>query len=87
LLNPWRAAQRLELTTRQVRRLVARLREHGAAALVSGKRAKPSNDRVDAGMTVHALSKRAEITAAPGVAQFAHALSEPWRSSFCLSRR
>lgn len=28
-LKPWRAAERLELTTRQFRRLVARLREHG----------------------------------------------------------
>ncbi|KWK72229.1 hypothetical protein WM16_18305 [Burkholderia ubonensis] len=28
-LKPWRAAERLELTTRQIRRLVARLREHG----------------------------------------------------------
>ena len=27
-LKPWRAAERLELTTRQVRRLVARPREH-----------------------------------------------------------
>ena len=56
LLKPWRAAQRLELTTRQVRRLVARLREQGPAALVSGKRAKPSNNRLDCGIAVHALS-------------------------------
>uniref|UniRef100_UPI00163F9DF9 helix-turn-helix domain-containing protein n=1 Tax=Burkholderia gladioli TaxID=28095 RepID=UPI00163F9DF9 len=28
-LKPWRAAERLELTPRRVRRLVARLREHG----------------------------------------------------------
>ncbi|WP_240975562.1 helix-turn-helix domain-containing protein [Paraburkholderia aromaticivorans] len=34
-LKPWRAAERLRLTTRQVRRLVGRLREHGPAALVS----------------------------------------------------
>ncbi|VWD28248.1 integrase [Burkholderia lata] len=44
-LKPWRAAERLELTTRQVRRLVARLREHGPAGLVSGHRAKPGNRR------------------------------------------
>ena len=56
LLKPGRAAQRLELTTRQVRRLVARLREQGPAALVSGKRAKPSNNRLDCGIAVHALS-------------------------------
>jgi hypothetical protein len=35
-LKPWRAAQRLGLTTRQIRRLVARLREDGPAGLVSG---------------------------------------------------
>ncbi|CBW76764.1 Transposase (plasmid) [Mycetohabitans rhizoxinica HKI 454] len=28
-LKPWRAAQRLELASRQIRRLVERLREHG----------------------------------------------------------
>ncbi|MCA8285074.1 hypothetical protein LGN21_36375 [Burkholderia cepacia] len=38
-LKPWRAAERLELTTRRV----ARLREHGPVGLVSGHRAKPSN--------------------------------------------
>ncbi|KVF61355.1 hypothetical protein WJ15_20710 [Burkholderia cepacia] len=42
-LKPWRAAERLELTTRQIRRLVARLRKHGAAGLVSGHRSKPGN--------------------------------------------
>ncbi|MDN7874924.1 helix-turn-helix domain-containing protein [Burkholderia aenigmatica] len=31
----WRAAERMELTTRQVRRLVARLREHGPAGLAT----------------------------------------------------
>ncbi len=49
LLKPWRAAQRLNVTTRQVRRLVARLREDGPAGLVSGRCAKPSNNRLDAG--------------------------------------
>ena len=33
MLKPPRAAERLELTTRQVRRLVARLREHGPAGV------------------------------------------------------
>ncbi|MCA7938773.1 helix-turn-helix domain-containing protein [Burkholderia cepacia] len=42
-LKPWRAAKRLELTIRQVRRLVARLREHGPVGLVSGHRAKSGN--------------------------------------------
>lgn len=44
-LKPWRAAEWLELTTRQVRRLVARLREHGPAGPVSGHRAKPGRCR------------------------------------------
>ncbi len=42
-LKPDRAAERLKLTTRQIRWLVARLRKHGAAGLVSGHRAKPGN--------------------------------------------
>jgi hypothetical protein len=56
LLKPWRAAQRLALTTRQVRRLAARLREQGAAGLVSGRCAKPSNHRIDAGIAVRAVA-------------------------------
>ncbi|KVW23782.1 integrase [Burkholderia ubonensis] len=55
-LKPWRAAERLELTTRQIRRLVARLREHGPAGLVSGHRSKPGNRRLDAGTADRALS-------------------------------
>ena len=55
-LKPWRAAERLELTTRQIRRLVARLREHGAAGLVSGHRSKPGNRRLDPGAADRALS-------------------------------
>ncbi|CAB3746075.1 integrase [Burkholderia paludis] len=46
-LQPWRAAERLGLTTRQIRRLVGRLREHGPQGLVSQRRAKPSNNRLD----------------------------------------
>ena len=55
-LKPWRAAERLGLTTRQIRRLVGRLREHGARGLVSGRRAKPSNNRLDALTADRALS-------------------------------
>ena len=55
-LKPWRAAQRLELTTRQIRRLVARLREHGPEGLVSRKRSRPSNNRLDARTADRALS-------------------------------
>ncbi|MFP3647628.1 ISNCY family transposase [Paraburkholderia sp. SIMBA_054] len=47
-LKPWRAAERLGLTTRQIRRLVGRLRDQGAQGLVSRRRSKPSNNRLDA---------------------------------------
>ena len=41
------AARLLRLTTRQVRRLVQRLRTEGDAALVHGLRGKPSNRQAD----------------------------------------
>jgi hypothetical protein len=56
LLKPWRAAQRLELTTRQVRQLVARLREGGPSGLVSGRCGKPGNNRLDAGTAARATA-------------------------------
>jgi hypothetical protein len=46
-LKPWRAAERLGLTTRQIRRLATRYRESGAAGLVSRKRGMPGNRRLD----------------------------------------
>lgn len=55
-LQPWRAAERLGLTTRQIRRLVGRLREHGPQGLVSQRRAKPSNNRLDSTTADRALS-------------------------------
>jgi len=55
-LQPWRAAERLGLTTRQIRRLVGRLREHGPQGLVSQRRTKPSNNRLDSMMTDRVLS-------------------------------
>ncbi|HEM7880614.1 ISNCY family transposase [Burkholderia contaminans] len=55
-LKPWRAAERLGLTTRQIRRLVGRLREHGPQGLVPQRRAKPSNNRLDAVTADRALS-------------------------------
>lgn len=55
-LKPWRAAERLLLTTRQVRRLAARLREQGPPGLISGRCAKPSNHRIDAGVAVRAVA-------------------------------
>nr|WP_322106047.1 ISNCY family transposase [Paraburkholderia sp. J41] len=47
-LKPWRAAERLRLTTRQIRRLVGRLREDGPQGLVSRRRSRPGNNRLDA---------------------------------------
>ena len=55
-LKPWRAAERLLLTTRQVRRLAARLREQGPPGLISGRCAKPGNHRIDAGVAVRAVA-------------------------------
>ena len=51
--------RRLGLTTRQVRRLVARLRDHGPIGLVSGRCLKPSNNRLDtAGYFSHSRALR-----------------------------
>jgi transposase len=46
-LKPGRAAERLGLTVRQIERLVIRYRESGAAGLVSRKRGRPGNRRLD----------------------------------------
>jgi len=46
-MKPRHAAQRLGLSTRQVRRLVERYEGQGAAGLVSHKRNRPSNNRLD----------------------------------------
>jgi hypothetical protein len=43
-LNPSRAAERLGLTTRQIRRLVGRLRDQGAPGLMS-RRSKEGGTR------------------------------------------
>ncbi len=56
MLKPWRAAERMKPTTRQVHLLVARLREHVPQGLVSGRFAKPGNNRLDAVITDRALS-------------------------------
>ena len=45
-LKPGRAAERLGLTDRQVRRLVNRVRAEGPPGIVSKKRGKPSNHRL-----------------------------------------
>jgi hypothetical protein len=45
-LKPGRAAERLGLTTRQVRRLVRRYRQEGPVGLISRHRNRPSNNRL-----------------------------------------
>jgi transposase len=47
-LKPIRAAERLGLTTRQVRRLATRYRTEGPGGLLSRRYQKPSNNRLDA---------------------------------------
>lgn len=42
-LKPIQAAQRLELTARQIQRLVKRFRGEGVNGIVSKKRGQPSN--------------------------------------------
>lgn len=49
-LQPIRAAERLGLTTRQVRRLTMRYRAEGPVGLVSRRRNRPSNHRLDSGL-------------------------------------
>jgi transposase len=55
-LKPGHAAERLELTVRQVERLVTRYRESGAAGLASRKRGQASNHQLPAGKAGHVLA-------------------------------
>lgn len=52
MVTPWRAAERLGLTTRQVHRLVGRLREHGPTGLISGRRSRWRRLRAYAALTL-----------------------------------
>ncbi len=45
-LRPSVAAERLEITDRQFRRLLDRYRQEGASGLVSRRRGRPSNNRL-----------------------------------------
>lgn len=47
------AASRLRLSIRQVKRLSHQVRQHGAAGLISKRRGKPSNRRIDAEQREH----------------------------------
>lgn len=55
MLKPGRAAERLQLTTRQIERLVLRYRQSGAAGIVSQARGRPGNRKLDEGVACHAL--------------------------------
>ena len=55
-LMPWRAAERLGLTVRQVERLVIRYREHGPSGVASGRRGQPGNRKLDEGLALRALT-------------------------------
>ena len=54
-LPPIRAAERLGLTTRQVRRLAIRYRHEGPIGLISKRRNRPSNNRLDPGLEEQVL--------------------------------
>ena len=55
-LKPMQAAQRLELTTRQVHRLVNRYRSEGAGGLISRKRDRPGNRQLTPGLAKRVLT-------------------------------
>ncbi len=55
-VKPMQAALRLNLTTRQVQRLVRRYRNEGAGGLISRKRNRPSNQQLSPGLGSLALT-------------------------------
>jgi transposase len=55
-LKPAQAARRLDLTTRQIQRLVNRYQTQGATGLVSGKRGRASNHQLPDGLAAQALT-------------------------------
>ena len=60
------ASKRLGVTTRQVRRLTRRYQAAGLAGLVSKKRGRASNRRLDEATLAHAIRLIATITATSG---------------------
>lgn len=54
-LSQKEAAQRLQISVRQVKRLWRAYQEQGAAGITSRRRGKPSNNRLDAGVVQQAL--------------------------------
>jgi transposase len=55
-LMPWRAAERLGVSRRQVERLVLRYRQSGACGLVSQRRGSASNHQLPGGLAQRALA-------------------------------
>ena len=55
-LKPGRAAERLGLTTRQVRRLTRRYAQEGPVGLISRHRNRPSNNRLDPSLTERVIA-------------------------------
>jgi hypothetical protein len=60
-LKPGRAADRLGLTTRQVRRLTQRYAQEGPVGLISRHRNRPSNNRLDPCLAERVIGCRASI--------------------------
>ena len=55
-LRCFQAAERLELCERQISRLCRRYEAGGPAGLVSGKRGRPGNRKLDEGLALRALT-------------------------------
>ncbi|MFC0696083.1 ISNCY family transposase [Paraburkholderia humisilvae] len=53
---PWRAAEQLDLSRRQIERLVIRYRAEGASGLISRKRGRPGNRQLAPGLADRALT-------------------------------
>ncbi|MGP8446435.1 ISNCY family transposase [Burkholderia vietnamiensis] len=75
-LKPGQAAERLDLSVRQIERLVLRYRAAGVAGLVSGKRGRPSNHQLPAGKAQRALVLIRELYADFGPTLACEKLSE-----------
>ncbi len=56
MLRVSQAAEGLEISCRQVERLVKRYESGGAAALISAKRGRPSNNQLHEGVASRALA-------------------------------
>jgi len=70
------AAVRLEISTRQVRRLMASFRKDGAAAIVSNRRGKPPNNRVGDELRATILELYRGVYHGFGPTLFAQSLAE-----------